>query len=184
MKRKIQFLIDIIEVTSKDGKYEEIDLDKVEMIEIGDTLGGNRDEKAKTDFLEVDYKMKTLLDFLTYQKNKLMTVCIIQIHSQEIVLLNLERKTMNKGIENPKTCDCKSIASINDIKDLVALVNPEREVSIVVTNSFYLTTPLERWQIVQAYQFFKVIKVNGTSETFYTDHFVVVDDTTLGKRWR
>ena len=47
------------------------------MIEISDTLGGNRDEEAKTDFLEVDYKMKTFAGFLTYQKNKLMTVCII-----------------------------------------------------------------------------------------------------------
>ena len=46
-KKDLVSLIDIIEVTSKDGKYEEIDLDKVGMIEISDTLGGNRDEEAK-----------------------------------------------------------------------------------------------------------------------------------------
>ena len=37
-KKDLVSLIDIIEVTSKEGKYEEIDLDKVGMIEIGDTF--------------------------------------------------------------------------------------------------------------------------------------------------
>ena len=178
-KKDLVSLIDIIEVTSKDGKYEEIDLDKVEMIEIGDTLGGNRDEKAKTDFLEVDYKMKTLAGFLNLSKEQIDDGMYNLDSFLGNSIAKLERKTMNKGIGKILTlATAKSIASINDIKDLVALVNPEREVSIVVTNSLFIH--LEKMVDSSGLPILKVNKVNGTSETFYTDHFVVVDDTTLG----
>ena len=94
-------------------------------------------------------------------------------------IAKLERKTMNKGIGEVLTlATAKSIASINDIKDLVALVNPEREVSIVVTNSLF--NHLEKMVDSSGLPILKVNKQDGTSETFYTDHFVVVDDTTLG----
>lgn len=139
------------------------------MIEIGDTLGGNRDKDAKTDFLEVDYKMKTFGGFLNLSKEQIDDGMYNLDSFLGNSIAKLERKTMNKGIGEVLTlATAKSIASINDIKDLVALVNPEREVSIVVTNSLF--NHLEKMVDSSGLPILKVNKQDGTSETFYTDH--------------
>lgn len=66
------------------------------------------------------------------------------------------------------------------MKSIVSLINPERIVSIVVSQSLF--NVLEKMKDISGNYLLKVDKETGTSETFFVDNFLIVDDTTLGNK--
>ena len=66
------------------------------------------------------------------------------------------------------------------MKSIVSLINSERNVSIVISQSLF--SVLEKMKDTSGNYLLKVDKETGTSETFFVDNFLIVDDTTLGNK--
>ncbi|MBZ4248593.1 phage major capsid protein, partial [Streptococcus pneumoniae] len=94
-------------------------------------------------------------------------------------IIKLKRRTRNREIGKIlQTAKVQTATSLDDLKSIVSLINPERNVSIVISQSLF--SVLEKMKDTSGNYLLKVDKETGTSETFFVDNFLIVDDTTLG----
>ncbi|HFI0641002.1 TPA: phage major capsid protein [Streptococcus suis] len=96
-------------------------------------------------------------------------------------IIKLERKTKNKEIGKIlQTAEKKTATDIDELKSIISLISPERKVSMVLTQSLFDT--LSKIKDSSGNHLLKANKATGTTETFYVDDFLIVDDTTLGNK--
>ncbi|WP_156011261.1 phage major capsid protein [Streptococcus ruminantium] len=170
-------LVQTIEVTTQGGIYEESDFDSetLEKIEL-DKL-----PEIDKDTNKVDFEVKTFSGYINFSKEQLDDG---QYNINDFLgkkILKLERKTRNKEIGKVlKTATQKTASSIDDLKDVISLLNPERNITMVVSQSLF--NVLEKVKDGSGNPLLKVDKLTGTTETFYINNFLVVSDNILGNK--
>lgn len=178
-------LVTVIEILTQSGGYEVADFTKETLdvlhhsqMELGDSTTIPENFK---DFTKVAFDSKTFAGAIKFGVEQLSDN---QYNLNDFLLpkiIKMERRTKIREIGKVlQTATPKTAATLDELKDTINLLNPEREVSVVVTQSLFNT--LEKLKDSTGKQLLKTNKLLGTSETFYVDHFLVVDDNTLGNK--
>ncbi|HEL0025404.1 TPA: phage major capsid protein [Streptococcus equi subsp. zooepidemicus] len=172
-------LVQTIEVNTQGGEYEESDFDSETLEEIKPGL--EKLPKIDKDINRVNFLIRTFSGNIDFSKEQLDDG---QYNINDFLgkkILKLERKTRNKEIGKVlKTATQKTASSIDDLKDIISLLNPERNITIVVSQSLF--NVLEKVKAGSGKPLLKVDKLTGTTKTFYINNFLVVSDNILGNK--
>lgn len=177
-RKELVDLVNIIETRTRGGKYEVNDFESDLLQEINVEQIQN-EIKKKT--ISVDYLVKSFSGKLEFSQEQLEDGQYNLTDFLGKKIIKLKRKTRNREIGKIlQTANVQTATSMDDLKSIVSLINPERNVSMVVSQSLF--SLLEKMKDTSGNYLLKVDKETGTSETFFVDNFLIVDDTTLGNK--
>lgn len=177
-RKELIDLVNVIETRTRGGKYEvtEFESDLLQEINVEQI---QNEIKKKT--ISVDYLVKSFSGKLEFSQEQLDDGQYNLTDFLGKKIIKLKRKTRNREIGKIlQTATTQTATSIDDLKTIISLINPERIVSMVVSQSLF--NVLEKMKDTSGNYLLKVDKETGTSETFFVDNFLIVDDTTLGNK--
>ena len=177
-RKELVDLVNIIETRTRGGKYEVNDFES-------DLLQETNVEQIQNEInkktISVDYLVKSFSGKLEFSQEQLEDGQYNLTDFLGKKIIKLKRKTRNREIGKIlQTATTQTATSIDDLKSIISLINPERIVSVVVSQSLF--NVLEKMKDTSGNYLLKVDKETGTSETFFVDNFLIVDDTTLGNK--
>lgn len=179
-RKELVDLVNVIETRTRGGKYEVTDFESDSLQEVSEN-SVERTEADKKKTISVDYLVKLFSGKLDFSQEQLDDGQYNLTDFLGKKIIKLKRRTRNREIGKIlQTAEVQSAASLDDLKSIVSLINPERNVSMVVTQS--LLSVLEKIKDTSGSYLLKIDKKTGTSETFFVDNFLIVDDTTLGNK--
>ncbi|HEM6393086.1 TPA: phage major capsid protein [Streptococcus suis] len=170
-------LVNTIETLTEGGEYEVSDFSS----EVLEEVDLERSELPNTDknTIKVNYLVRSFSGNLIFSQEQIDDG---QYNLSDYLgrkIVKLERKTRNKEIGRIlQTAESKTATDLDELKSIISLINPERKVSMVITQSLF--NILSKIKDNTGNYLLKTDKAAGTTETFYVDNFLIVDDTTLG----
>lgn len=170
-------LVNIIETFTEIGTYEVNDFasEILEEVSLDRTDLPNLNKKTN----KVKYNIRSFSGYIYFSQEQMEDR---EYNLHEFLgkrIIKLERKTKNKEIGKIlQTAEHKTVSNIDDLKSVISLISPERKVSMAVTQSLFDT--LSKIKDSSGNDLLKANKATGTTETFYVDDFLIVDDTILG----
>lgn len=177
-RKELVDLVNVIETRTRGGKYEVTDFESDSLQEISENFV-ERTESDKKKTISVDYLVKLFSGKLDFSQEQLDDGQYNLTDFLGKKIIKLKRRTRNREIGKIlQTAKVQTATSLDDLKSIVSLINPERNVSIVLSRSLF--SVLEKMKDTSGNYLLKVDKETGTSETFFVDNFLIVDDTTLG----
>lgn len=172
-------LVNIIETHTNSGQYEVIDFKFDSLQEVSQKQATEQDDAKKTN--RVTYSVKLFSGKLEFSQEQLDDGQYNLTDFLGKKIIKLKRRTRNREIGKIlQTATIQTATSIDDLKSIVSLINPERNVSMVVSQSLF--SVLERLEDKSGNYLIRADKTRYTSDTFFVDNFLVVDDTTLGNK--
>ena len=133
-----------------------------------------RTEADKKKTISVDYLVKLFSGKLDFSQEQLDDGQYNLTDFLGKKIIKLKRRTRNREIGKIlQTAKVQTATSMDDLKSIVSLINPERNVSMVVSQSLF--SVLEKMKDTSGNYLLKVDKETGTSETFFVDNFLIVD---------
>lgn len=173
-------LVNIIETHTNSGQYEVIDFKFDSLQEVSQNQATEQDDDAKKTN-RVTYSVKLFSGKLEFSQEQLDDGQYNLTDFLGKKIIKLKRRTRNREIGKIlQTATIQTATSIDDLKSIVSLINPERNVSMVVSQSMF--SVLERLEDKSGNYLIRADKTRYTSDTFFVDNFLVVDDTTLGNK--
>ena len=173
-------LVNIIETHTNSGQYEVIDFKFDSLQEVSQNQATEQDDDAKKTN-RVTYSVKLFSGKLEFSQEQLDDGQYNLTDFLGKKIIKLKRRTRNREIGKIlQTATIQTATSIDDLKSIVSLINPERNVSMVVSQSLF--SVLERLEDKSGNYLIRADKTRYTSDTFFVDNFLVVDDTTLGNK--
>lgn len=173
-------LVNIIETHTNSGQYEVIDFKFDSLQEVSQNQATEQDNDAKKTN-RVTYSVKLFSGKLEFSQEQLDDGQYNLTDFLGKKIIKLKRRTRNREIGKIlQTATIQTATSIDDLKSIVSLINPERNVSMVVSQSLF--SVLERLEDKSGNYLIRADKTRYTSDTFFVDNFLVVDDTTLGNK--
>lgn len=177
--KELADLVNTIETQTEGGQYEVSDFAS----EVLEEASFERTELPNTDkkTTKVSYSVKCFSGYINFSQEQMGDgqYDLNDFLGKKIV--KLERKTRNKEIGKIlKTAEVKTATNIDELKSIISLITPERKVSMVITQSLF--DVLGKLKDNSGNYLVKADKLTGTTETFYVDNFIIVDDTTLGNK--
>jgi phage major capsid protein, HK97 family len=173
-------LVNIIETHTNSGQYEVIDFKFDSLQEVSQKQATEQDDDAKKTN-RVTYSVKLFSGKLEFSQEQLDDGQYNLTDFLGKKIIKLKRRTRNREIGKIlQTATIQTATSIDDLKSIVSLINPERNVSMVVSQSLF--SVLERLEDKSGNYLIRADKTRYTSDTFFVDNFLVVDDTTLGNK--
>ena len=173
-------LVNIIETHTNSGQYEVIDFKFDSLQEVSQKQATEQDDDAKKTN-GVTYSVKLFSGKLEFSQEQLDDGQYNLTDFLGKKIIKLKRRTRNREIGKIlQTATIQTATSIDDLKSIVSLINPERNVSMVVSQSLF--SVLERLEDKSGNYLIRADKTRYTSDTFFVDNFLVVDDTTLGNK--
>lgn len=173
-------LVNIIETHTNSGQYEAIDFKFDSLQEVSQKQATEQDDDAKKTN-RVTYSVKLFSGKLEFSQEQLDDGQYNLTDFLGKKIIKLKRRTRNREIGKIlQTATIQTATSIDDLKSIVSLINPERNVSMVVSQSLF--SVLERLEDKSGNYLIRADKTRYTSDTFFVDNFLVVDDTTLGNK--
>lgn len=172
-------LVTTIEVNTDGGEYEDCDFSSETLEEVTTEESELSDIDKKIN--KATYRVRTFSGYLNFSREQLddRQYNLSDFLGKKIV--KCERKTRNREIGKIlRTAIQKTASSINDLKEVIGLLNPEQNISLVISQSLF--NVLEKVKDSSGNPILKVDKLTGTTETFYVDDFLVVDDNVLGNK--
>ena len=179
-RKELVDLVNVIETRTRGGKYEVTDFESDSLQEVSEN-SVERTEADKKKTISVDYLVKLFSGKLDFSQEQLDDGQYNLTDFLGKKIIKLKRRTRNREIGKIlQTAKVQTATSMDDLKSIVSLINPERNVSMVVSQSLF--SVLEKMKDTSGNYLLKVDKETGTSETFFVDNFLIVDDTTLGNK--
>ena len=179
-RKELVDLVNVIETCTRGGKYEVTDFEYDSLQEVSEN-SVERTEADKKKTISVDYLVKLFSGKLDFSQEQLDDGQYNLTDFLGKKIIKLKRRTRNREIGKIlQTAKVQTATSMDDLKSIVSLINPERNVSMVVSQSLF--SVLEKMKDTSGNYLLKVDKETGTSETFFVDNFLIVDDTTLGNK--
>lgn len=173
-------LVNIIETRTNSGQYEVNDFKFDSLQEVSQKQATEQDDDAKKTN-RVTYSVKLFSGKLEFSQEQLDDGQYNLTDFLGKKIIELKRRTRNREIGKIlQTATIQTATSIDDLKSIVSLINPERNVSMVVSQSLF--SVLERLEDKSGNYLIRADKTRYTSDTFFVDNFLVVDDTTLGNK--
>ena len=173
-------LVNIIETRTNSGQYEVNDFKFDSLQEVSQKQATEQDDDAKKTN-RVTYSVKLFSGKLEFSQEQLDDGQYNLTDFLGKKIIKLKRRTRNREIGKIlQTATIQTATSIDDLKSIVSLINPERNVSMVVSQSLF--SVLERLEDKSGNYLIRADKTRYTSDTFFVDNFLVVDDTTLGNK--
>ncbi|HEM5983850.1 TPA: phage major capsid protein [Streptococcus suis] len=172
-------LVNTIETLTEGGEYEvnNFSSEVLEEVNLERSELPNIDKKT----IKVNYSIRSFSGYLTFSQEQIDDG---QYNLSDYLgrkIVKLERRTRNKEIGKIlQTAEKKTVTDIDELKSIISLISPERKVSIVMTQSLF--DILSKIKDTTGNYLLKTDKAAGTTETFYVDNFLIVDDTTLGSK--
>ncbi|HFI0622653.1 TPA: phage major capsid protein, partial [Streptococcus suis] len=172
-------LVNTIETLTEGGEYEvnNFSSEVLEEVNLERSELPNIDKKT----IKVNYSVRSFSGYLTFSQEQIDDG---QYNLSDYLgrkIVKLERRTRNKEIGKIlQTAEKKTVTDIDELKSIISLISPERKVSIAMTQSLF--DILSKIKDTTGNYLLKTDKVAGTTETFYVDNFLIVDDTTLGSK--
>ncbi|MDG3116636.1 phage major capsid protein [Streptococcus suis] len=172
-------LVNTLETLTEGGEYEVNNLSS----EVLEEVNLERSELPNIDkkTIKVNYSVRIFSGYLTFSQEQIDDG---QYNLSDYLgrkIVKLERRTRNKEIGKIlQTAEKKTVTDIDELKSIISLISPERKVSIVMTQSLF--DILSKIKDTTGNYLLKTDKAAGTTETFYVDNFLIVDDTTLGSK--
>ncbi|MDG3132614.1 phage major capsid protein [Streptococcus suis] len=170
-------LVTTIETLTKGGKYEVNSFETDILEEISQEYAGISNIDKET--IQVDYMVKRYSGMIDFSQEQLDDgqYNLSDFLGKQIV--KLERNTRNRAIGKVLQMGKHQTAStIDELKSVVSLINPEHTVSMVLSQSLF--NVLEKLKDNSGNYLLKIDKATGTTDTFYVNHVLIVDDMTLG----
>ena len=179
-RKELVDLVNIIETRTRGGEYEVTDFESDSLQEVSEN-SVERTEADKKKTISVNYLVKLFSGKLDFSQEQLDDGQYNLTDFLGKKIIKLKRRTRNREIGKIlQTAKVQTVTSMDDLKSIVSLINPERNVSMVVSQSLF--SVLEKMKDTSGNYLLKVDKETGTSETFFVDNFLIVDDTTLGNK--
>ncbi|CYY63123.1 Capsid protein [Streptococcus suis] len=172
-------LVNTLETLTEGGEYEVNNLSS----EVLEEVNLERSELPNIDkkTIKVNYSVRSFSGYLTFSQEQIDDG---QYNLSDYLgrkIVKLERRTRNKEIGKIlQTAEKKTVTDIDELKSIISLISPERKVSIIMTQSLF--DILSKIKDTTGNYLLKTDKAAGTTETFYVDNFLIVDDTTLGSK--
>ena len=179
-RKELVDLVNVIETRTRGGKYEVTDFESDSLQEVSEN-SVERTEADKKKTISVDYLVKLFSGKLDFSQEQLDDGQYNLTDFLGKKIIKLKRRTRNREIGRIlQTAKVQTATSMDDLKSIISLINPERNVSMVISQSLF--NVLDKMKDTSGDYLLKVDKEAGTSETFFVDNFLVVDDTTLGNK--
>ena len=179
-RKELVDLVNVIETRTSGGNYEVTDFESDSLQEVIEN-SVERTEADKKKTISVNYLVKLFSGKLDFSQEQLDDGQYNLTDFLGKKIIKLKRRTRNREIGKIlQTAKVQTTTSMDDLKSIVSLINPERNVSMVVSQSLF--SVLEKMKDTSGNYLLKVDKETGTSETFFVDNFLIVDDTTLGNK--
>lgn len=179
-RKELVDLVNVIETRTRGGKYEVTDFESESLQEVRENPF-EMTEATKKKTISVNYLVKLFSGKLDFSQEQLDDGQYNLTDFLGKKIIKLKRRTRNREIGKIlQTANIQTATSMDDLKSIVSLINPERNVSMVVSQSLF--SVLEKMKDTSGNYLLKVDKETGTSETFFVDNFLIVDDLTLGNK--
>ncbi|MTV72100.1 phage major capsid protein, partial [Streptococcus pneumoniae] len=129
--------VNVIETRTRGGKYEVTDFESDSLQEISENFV-ERTESDKKKTISVDYLVKLLSGKLDFSQEQLDDGQYNLTDFLGNKIIKLKRRTRNREIGKIlQTAKVQTATSLDDLKSIVSLINPERNVSIVISQSLF-----------------------------------------------
>jgi len=137
-RKELVDLVNVIETRTRGGKYEVTDFESDSLQEVSEN-SVERTEADKKKTISVDYLVKLFSGKLDFSQEQLDDGQYNLTDFLGKKIIKLKRRTRNREIGKIlQTAKVQTATSLDDLKSIVSLINPERNVSMVVSQSLFI----------------------------------------------